>query len=1551
MNSAVGIDVGANSCVVALAGKGGVDIVVNDVSNRETPCVVGFSAAKRCIGEAGLNEAGKVPKQTLSGLKQLLGRRFAAAEVAEELNFTSCDLKQAPSGGVLMAADVSGSRREICMEALLAMMLKHLLEQIRVFRPVAADPKYVVMALPAHFDMRQRKAYLDAAAISGISVKRVINEHAAVALNYGLTKKELKELKEPRLVLFVDFGHTSLTATVVSFMPGVLTVKSVSSDLAVGGRTLTTIVTDFFVATFKKKTGIDLKAAKYGKALARVQRESEKVKKILSANTVANMQLECLAEDKDLACSFTREQLDEAAAPMYAKFIKPLEQALADAGVAKEDLFAVEAVGNSRTVPAFKTTVSKWFGRELSRTMDASEACARGCALLAAACSPGFQGAIKTYKMIDVTSQFASCVGEAKPKDVLCQVDSSAPLPAVQIGQINGPVKSPLRVTVLQAESAAGLKSARDQERVISFEATGIPKGASGASVRITVDDDNLVHVDGHFSVQAAAKPEEPAAEDDDAEDESAAEEDSAEEATCKAEKGEDSVEWVPFVCTGPGLSKKQLTALRQEEEEMAEQDRVFDATEEMRNALEAYILRAKHAVGGEWKSFIVDATASKLSAQLDKAEDWLYTDEGYDADLQALTAQLQTLSDVGDPVSERCTESVKRPEATQAATDKIAELQTNVEDASQNNRCTPEAVEKAKKKCQDVKSWMEEKNKKQAKQKLTEKVVVTAAEIRSRTDELESSVKQLLLVKPRWTNPLGGGDEESWMSDPQVWASTAVVMLVAVLLYPLTETAHDFMRFGQDHSADYSSDPLTFRASLSGLPAVFTYIQHQTLGSSPGATAFASLVLHIFNALCSFHVSILVLSVSELVDLKALSALGLASCLFAVTLLAVHPVVIGVVAWSGGQATLLSCSMSLLCVHCQITHRYGSSDIADKLAGYLGGYQVPRPLVIFGVIACLAGETCSSAVAAVPAALFCAELYLQKTSWKILFEDYAPYALCALCTLGISPADTALENELLLPGTGDCSVADALTQPIYTAGFYVVKLFAPVNLLFYQPVPTVADMQASLMLIVPLCTAALLLVLVLVRLLWVYFKTGGSIASDRFLLIAAQLTATLVSYMILMAPQAMCNSVVLSNKHIYAVLLTFGAPLLAFLCSGLHQKIVGSSVVDWLAPTRSEQAMILVSIAAIGCSAWFSQAEIAAWQSPYVVWQRCNVANATDAVVLTQVGAELRRVSQSKLPEAIHYHEQALLMQPDHPTALHEFALSLDQSGRSEEAVHMYDTAVEYAPQNNAARLAYAESLEQLGRFADAEFHLQSIIQAQNHATPVRILTRLGQQQQQQGKMTEAASAFLAAVDLKPNMAAALKGLGDISAHEGKWTEAEQYLTQAVEASPRRRAYQKSLSAAQVHNGYGLAEAGKLDEALERYESAIRRDSRTVSGLNNAGVLLHSQGRLSEATTVLQKAAAVADDNADVQMNLGVVAAAVGRWKAAIQHFQKAAAVLVLDPALADATKAAGEWVERIEAERRTAVSAVRDWRHAPEQSSAEPLVCTTPDLSSIAP
>ena len=259
----------------------------------------------------------------------------------------------------------------------------------------------IVISVPPWFTDVQRRSILDAAEIAGLKLLRLINDTTATALGYGITKLDLPTAEEkPRRVAFIDIGHSNYACSVVEFKKGELNVKSTAYDRHFGGRDFDKALVDHFAKEFKEKYKIDINTNP--KALVRVAAAAEKMKKILSANAQAPLSIESLMNDVDVSSMMKRDELEALIQPLLDRVTVPLEQALIEAKLKPEDIDSVEMVGGCTRVPALKERISKFFGKQLSFTLNQDEAVARGCAFSCAILSPVFR--VRDFSVHDIVN-------------------------------------------------------------------------------------------------------------------------------------------------------------------------------------------------------------------------------------------------------------------------------------------------------------------------------------------------------------------------------------------------------------------------------------------------------------------------------------------------------------------------------------------------------------------------------------------------------------------------------------------------------------------------------------------------------------------------------------------------------------------------------------------------------------------------------------------------------------------------------------------------------------------------------------------------------------------------------------------------------------------------------------------------------------------------------------------------------------------------------------------------------------------------------------------
>lgn len=384
--SVVGFDFGNESCIVAVARQRGIDVVLNDESKRETPAIVCFGDKQRFIGTAGAASTMMNPKNSISQMKRLIGKKFADPEVQSDLKSLPFAVTEGPDGYPLIHVRYLGEARAYTATQVFAMMLSNLKEIAQ--KNLNAAVVDCCIGIPIYFTDLQRRAVLDAATIAGLHPLHLIHETTATALAYGIYKTDLPE-NDQLNVAFVDVGHASMQVCIAGFKKGQLKVLSHSYDRSLGGRDFDEALFHHFAAKFKEEYKIDV--YQNARASLRLRTACEKLKKVLSANPEAPLNIECLMEEKDVRGHIKRDDFEQLSLPILERVKGPLEKALAEAGLTVENIHMVEVVGSGSRVPAINKILTEFFKKEPRRTMNASECVARGAALQCAILSPTFK--------------------------------------------------------------------------------------------------------------------------------------------------------------------------------------------------------------------------------------------------------------------------------------------------------------------------------------------------------------------------------------------------------------------------------------------------------------------------------------------------------------------------------------------------------------------------------------------------------------------------------------------------------------------------------------------------------------------------------------------------------------------------------------------------------------------------------------------------------------------------------------------------------------------------------------------------------------------------------------------------------------------------------------------------------------------------------------------------------------------------------------------------------------------------------------------------------
>ncbi|XP_073335473.1 heat shock 70 kDa protein 4a isoform X2 [Pagrus major] len=744
--SVVGFDLGFQSCYVAVARAGGIETVANEYSDRCTPSFVSFGPRNRSIGAAAKSQVVTNCRNTVQGFKRFHGRAFADPYIQSAKSNLVYDLAQMPNGSTGIKVMYMEEEKVFSIEQVTGMLLTKLKEtaESALKKPVAD----CVISVPSYFTDAERRSVMDAAQIAGLNCLRLMNETTAVTLAYGIYKQDLPAPEEkPRIVVFVDVGHSGYQVSVCAFNKGKLKILGTAFDPELGGKDFDDILVNYFCEEFGKKYKLDVKSKP--RALVRLYQECEKLKKLMSANSSdLPLNIECFMNDIDVSSKLNRGQFEEMCAGLLAKVEGPLRSVMEQTKLKKEDIYAVEIVGAASRSPAIKERISKFFGKELSTTLNADEAVARGCALQCAILSPAFK--VREFSITDVVPYSISLKWNSAAEEGLsdCEVfpkNHSAPFSKV--------------LTFFRKESF-NLDAYYNNPKELPYPNTSIGQfliqnvvpQASGESAKVKVKV--RVNVHGVFSVSGASlievvktvEGEEPMDTDQTAKEEETMEDTKQEKKTDQPPQAkkpkvktktvelpiQNSLQWQ--------LSTDVLNTFVENEGKMIMQDKLEKERNDAKNNVEEYVYDMRDKLHGALEKFVNEADRDTFSLKLEDTENWLYED-GEDQQKQVYIDKLAELKQLGQPIHERYMESEERPKAFEELGRQI-QLYMKIIEAykakdEQYSHLDELEVTRVDKQVNDAMVWMNSKMNQQNSQDLTLEPVVKVQEIQAKTKEL----------------------------------------------------------------------------------------------------------------------------------------------------------------------------------------------------------------------------------------------------------------------------------------------------------------------------------------------------------------------------------------------------------------------------------------------------------------------------------------------------------------------------------------------------------------------------------------------------------------------------------------------------------------------------------------------------------------------------------------------------------------------------------------------------------------------------------------------
>ncbi len=457
MSKIIGIDLGTtNSCVAVLEGGEAV-VIANAEGGRTTPSVVGFSkTGERMVGQVAKRQAVANADRTVASIKRHMGENY----------------KVTIDGKGYTPQEIS------------AMVLSKLKADAEAY--LGQTVSEAVITVPAYFSDAQRQATKDAGKIAGLEVKRIINEPTAAALAYGLDKES-----EQKIMVY-DLGGGTFDVSILEIGDGIVEVLATAGDTRLGGDDFDERLMGHLVAEFKKTEGVDLSTDRI--AMQRLKEAAEKAKIELSGMTTTNVNLPYITADatgpKHLDVTISRAKFNDLTADLVERTLKPVRQAMADAGLKASDLDKVLLVGGSTRIPAVQEAVKNLTGKEGFKGINPDECVAVGAAIQGGVLT----GDVKDVVLLDVTPLSLGIETMGGVFTRLIDRNTTIPTRKSQIFSTAADGQTSVEVHVLQGER----EMAAYNKTLGRFQLGGIapaPRGVPQIEVTFDIDANGIVKV------------------------------------------------------------------------------------------------------------------------------------------------------------------------------------------------------------------------------------------------------------------------------------------------------------------------------------------------------------------------------------------------------------------------------------------------------------------------------------------------------------------------------------------------------------------------------------------------------------------------------------------------------------------------------------------------------------------------------------------------------------------------------------------------------------------------------------------------------------------------------------------------------------------------------------------------------------------------------------------------------------------------------------------------------------------------------------------------
>jgi molecular chaperone DnaK len=478
----IGIDLGTtNSCISYLEGRDAL-IVPNPEGARVIPSVIALTHdKKRIFGNVAKRQMITNSKNSVWGIKRLMGRKFANPEVKEFSKRVGYDIVEASNDDIrIKLLDALYSPEEIS-----GMFLGYLKNIAENYLGEAIGD--TVITVPAFFSDSQRQATKVAGEIAGLNVSRIINEPTAALLAYG------QKLKKNGLYVVYDLGGGTFDISVVEINGDIYKVISSLGDTFLGGSDFDAQICDWIFREAEKETAVDLRDNK--EIVQRVIQIAEKAKIELSFDHETMISIPYLHHFSEgtnyhFQKNLSRSQLESFVMEYIDRTLEMIKKSLADINIKPAQIERTILVGGQSRMPLIFQKISEFFNKPPDIQINPEEVVAQGAALQ----SEIITGKVRDLLLLDVTSLSLGVETKGDTFTKIIDRNSTIPIKKSMMFTTITDNQAVVKIHVLQGErnTASGNRS------LGFFNLIGIPpslKGIPQIEVNFEIDANGIVKV------------------------------------------------------------------------------------------------------------------------------------------------------------------------------------------------------------------------------------------------------------------------------------------------------------------------------------------------------------------------------------------------------------------------------------------------------------------------------------------------------------------------------------------------------------------------------------------------------------------------------------------------------------------------------------------------------------------------------------------------------------------------------------------------------------------------------------------------------------------------------------------------------------------------------------------------------------------------------------------------------------------------------------------------------------------------------------------------